>query len=509
MKKVIVVGGGTAGWLAALFFSKYFPANRFSVTVVESSTIGIIGAGEGSTGVLADVVNNRLANFGCNEGDFFKTTGATIKLGNCHEDWRKLNHKYFGPIDGSDSIHVPGCDPIQYFGIATGDPLHLSTQNGALIENNKVTYFNSKNLVDEMCNSTSSLGLQTHAYHFDGHLVGKYFKSVCEKAGVTCVDSTVKDITLSEDGFVKSILLENNNTLDADLFIDCTGFHRLFLGKTYNIPYKSYKQNLPANRAMPFLLPHTDTSHVPYTRARAQKSGWMWQIPVQQRLGCGYVYSSDFITDEQAQQEIEQMLGQEIEPIKIIKFDGGRFEKVWHKNVIAVGLAAAFAEPLEATSIHSTIHQLNVLCKDFLRYEDDLTDPTNEEIYNKRIGKMYDDFADFINIHYITERDDSEFWKLVATGELLTENSKNVLELIKTRTPNTSDWADYPGSVGSPLYNVILNGVGKLNPQIAKQDLTRANMLNQAALGWANQELMVEAYKAQMMDAKTFNQLWV
>jgi tryptophan halogenase len=206
-----------------------------------------------------------------------------------------------------------------------------------------------------------------HALHFDAHKVGKYFKKIVLKnTKIKHIDSEVLDITLNETGFLSSLKLKNQEIINGDFFIDASGFSRVLM-KKLETPWVSYNKNLPVNSAMPFILNYKEREMPdPYTTAWAQSSGWMWQIPVLERKGCGYVFDDNFITPEQAQAEIETTLGRSIDPIRVLKFDTGRLENTWVKNCLAIGLSAAFAEPLEATSIHSTIVQLTKFVFEYL-----------------------------------------------------------------------------------------------------------------------------------------------
>ena len=475
---IVIVGGGTAGWLAALFLKKIHGANR-NITVIESSKIGIIGAGEGSTGIMSDVIQNRMWKFDCNEDDFLKFTGSTPKLGIKHKHWKDTVSEYFGPIDASSSSAAV-IDYIQLHTIANKLKVHTSTRNGILLENGKSTFFSDAENIIRTTNVPShqlntALSLNSHAYHFDAHKVGQYFKTVCEKDNVKHIDAIVKTVKIKENGFLESVILDNGDVISGDFFVDATGFAKLILGKEYGIKWKSYKENLPVNTAMPFILPHkSDEPIANYTTAWAQKNGWMWQIPTADRVGCGYVFDDNFTTHEQAHQEIETVLGHEIDPIRFLKFDTGRMEKFWHKNVLTVGLAAAFAEPLEATSIHTTIVQLHAFCLSFFNDEDYFNEG-NEKRYNELMGKMYDDMRDFLVIHYMGGRTDSEFWKYISSGATQTDFVKQILDIAKVRSPKNSDWLGYMGYIGSPLYNVVLANLDKLSPDVCRRELKLYN----------------------------------
>jgi len=471
--KILICGGGTAGWLAALMIAK---AQRHShnITVVESSKIGIIGAGEGSTGYLTDIILGTNYDYGCNERDFLVETNATVKLGIHHKSWQDVGVDYIAPIDTSAAQSL--IDYTVLHAIANDFPVHLSSIDGFLIEKSKSSFM--------MLEENKLENIRSHAYHFDAHLVGKYFKKVCGDS-VNTIDSEIIDITLTEDGSVKEIKLANGQTIEADFFIDCTGFKKLF-AKKLNVNWISYSKNLPVNRAMPFLLDYEDNEEIkPVTTAWAQSAGWMWQIPTQTRKGCGYVYCSDFISDDDAHAEIEKLLGRSVDPIKVLNFDTGRQEKLWHKNCLFLGLCAAFAEPLEATSIHSTIVQLQSFIFSYLK--DTKQETCNDgsiNVYNKRMSRMYDDFKDFLNLHYMTNRKDSKFWLWMQTRETITETSANILEMQKYRTLQASDIDNYHGYAGASLYNWILAGLGYLNKEIAVKELAFFGDTDKAALIW-------------------------
>jgi flavin-dependent dehydrogenase len=450
--KIAIVGGGTAGWIGALFILKAQPKVH-EVVVIESSKIGIIGAGEGSTGLLVDLLENRWFNTGVDIADFVEKVDGTIKLGIRHKNWTAEKSSYFAPLDGSaTSNQNPDLDFLDVLSKYGADKMHLASNIGQHFEAKQFPSY--------------------YALHFDGHKIGSYLKRHLEKEKITVIDSIVKDIALDDDKNVKHLVLEDNTTVEADFFIDSTGFSRLF-SKKLEIDWVSYKENLPVDRAMPFLLDYEKNEvPEPLTTAHALSSGWMWDIPLQTRRGCGYVYDSSCITDEEAQKEIEDYLGKKITPIKFIRFEAGRSEVVWKNNCMLLGLSAAFAEPLEATSIHTTIIQMLVFCFEFLNKTlEDTTTKKQVERYNLRIAKMYDDIKDFLVLHYQGGRDDSRFWQSFLEGRRTTDFTKEILVKSEKKIPGIFQFDYYFGCIGAPLWNWILAGLGKITKEMAKKDL--------------------------------------
>jgi len=493
--RIAIVGGGTAGWLAALMISKVHK-NTHDITVIESSKIGIIGAGEGSTGYLTDIIQNNTWDYGCNEEDFFRETGATVKLGIKHRDWAGIGKTYYGPIDGTNTS---GGNPDIMFchAIANDIPFHTASYNGYLLHKNKASY----QYDGDVLNST-----KTNSYHFDAHKVGRYFKKITETEGVKHIDAEVLEVIQDERG-IASLKLSDDRTIEADFFIDCTGFARKLMN-AMGVTWTSYQKNLPVNAAMPFLMPHEEGERIePVTTAWAQSSGWMWQIPVAERWGCGYVYDSNFISDDQAHAEIEEALGKRVEPIRFLKFDTGRLDKLWHKNCLALGLCAAFAEPLEATSIHSTIVQLTAFIWDCLRdTRDETQNPGLENLYNIRMIDMYDNFKDFLVLHYQTPRQDTKFWRWMHTGETRTDFVNNILDVVKTRIPRPGDFPRFYGYAGSPLYNWVLAGLGYIDKDLAERDMKFYGVdRNLANISWKIREDDMMNICKNMLDNTEFS----
>jgi len=454
--KIVIVGGGTAGWLAALMISKIRPEH--SVTCIESSKIGIIGAGEGSTGSLTNIVQNEMFDFGCDEQDFIKECDATLKLGIKHIGWNEDPNKfYYGPIDGTPTSN-DRCDIVfqHALGYREQDYLHLATELGYKIHHNKNSFVQING---------------NHAYHFDAHKVGQYFKKISDT--VTHIDSEVDHVQVNgETGYVDAVKLSNGETVEGDMFIDASGFNQVLI-KAVGGKWKSYKENLPVNGALPFLLPYEDDEVIqPVTNAWAQKNGWCWQIPTKNRRGCGYVFCDDFVTPDQAHAEVEQTIGRKVEPIRHIKFDSGRQETLWIKNVLSIGLCAAFAEPLEATSIHTTIMQLKHFIFGSLGATRDITcnEGTVTE-YNKTNAHLYDTMKDFLVAHYTCGRKDTEFWKYINSGATSTDFVRSMHEVCKHRVPNATLFPRQEGSAGWPLWSYVLAGTGALTSEVAEKEV--------------------------------------
>ena len=454
--KIVIVGGGTAGWIASYFIYHSQP-NVHDITVIESSKIGVIGVGEGSTGTMIGLLDGFYLNQKHDINEFLKEVDGSWKMGIYHNNWKGDGTGYFAPIDGSetDSWYE---DALFKYGVAGGgsENMHQISPHGWA--------FHNKDFSGE-----------PNAVHFDGWKVGQFFKK--HTPGINLIDSVVNDIIIGDDGDIKQVKTEDGHIVEGDLFIDCTGFARILM-KKIGVKWESYSDFLPLNAALPFHMKYDEGESwkdEPYTRADALSSGWMWTIPLQSRKGMGYVFDSRFINYEEAQKEVEEYLGKKIEPIRQIKFDPGRGEYLWKNNVLSLGLASTFVEPLEATSIHTTITQLVYFCKEYLRgdYESTMKD-FNRDSYNDKMYKLYDSTAQFISFHYCNHAPNTPFWKSV-------KPHKRALQFKEKSKHKISSYLEFCDSVeGAPhpaLWNWIAAGLGIITPQLAEDELLASGLL--------------------------------
>ena len=467
---ITIVGGGTAGWIAAHFINKSQP-NNHKITVIESSQIGIIGAGEGSTGTMYELLSGNWTNFKIDIKDFLEKTDGTYKMGIMHKHWTPEKNQYFAPIDVSETAFTFEDRIFKYalskYGV---EKMQLASVIGTNYEN--------------------KLYQNTSAYHFDGHKVGKFFKEICEKDGVKTIDAVVKDVELNDKGDVTSITLDNSSVIKSDFFIDCTGFARVLMNKL-GVKWKSYNEYLPVNCAMPFIVKYKEGEEIlPYTTATALSSGWMWNIPLKTRKGCGYVFDENCISRDEAQKEVETFLGHKIKPIKFINFNSGRSEVFWKNNVLTLGLSSAFVEPLEATSIHSTIMQLLFFVNEYLLKDKNKTvTEYNQKSYNEKIVKLYDLTLDFISYHYQGGRNDTQFWKNI-NGKM-TPNAKVYFERSKEKIPSVLETNGIFGSATAGLWNWISAGLKIITPEQAKKELDKFNKYSTAEEEFKKHQSMI------------------
>ena len=446
-----------------------------SITVIDSSKIPTIGVGEGTTAIFKTFLDS----FGLNEQEFIHETHGTIKYGIRHRDWRRLGHEYDGPIDDPHFI-IPKEDPDDFeylnaYCVATGR---------SVAEVHLFEFLIKKNLAPVKFNRSGKLEPNhpfQHAYHIDNLKVGRYLRK--KSKGIQVIDGVMEDVVRDPDsGDIRTLLLDENREVYGDFFIDCTGFRRELIGKIFDSNWISYADELLVNRAMPFFIEHDPVSEIsPFTLAWAQGSGWLWQIPTMDRLGCGYVYSDEFISPDQAQNEIETKLGHPIEPRQDLHFKVGRVGEAWKGNCFAVGLSAGFLEPLEATSIHSTLVQLILFAKEYLK--DALTkNSSGRKRFNERIGRQFDDFKTFINIHYRTERTDTPFWQYVK-DHCLGAASKYLLEKWQEEIPLMKHFDSYLSGlphVETQLYYPVLDGLGLLDKNLARKEMSKRKLKRKA-----------------------------
>lgn len=488
--RFVVVGGGTAGWITALILQDSIRRLQLDaqVCVVESSKIPTVGVGEATTAAF----HVFLRHFGIDLLEFMRNCEATYKLGIRHEDWRRKGFTYYGPIDDPHQVvDAPEGAPTDYlnvYAVSVGKPVQDVHLFGPLLQRKKSPWTTKPD------GSLLALGPFLPAYHFDQALVGKFLKS--KSQGVEIIDNVLSGVERDgESGDVTALLFEDGQRLEGDFFIDATGFRKRLIVGELKAPWISYAHELPVNRALPFWLPIEPGEEIAnYTRAWAQEAGWMWQIPTQFRYGCGYVFSDEFRTPDEAHAEIERVLGREVEVRGDIKFQIGRLEQAWIGNVMAVGLSSSFLEPLESTSIHGTIVQMMMFGGQYLRDPKAMTQALRDD-YNARVGRQVDDFRTFVNTHYATERDDTPFWREVREHRLHPE-TKERLARWKKEMPRHEHFPQY--LFGLPhmetqLHYPVLDGLGLLDPAVAKAEMARDPKLRSFAK--SVHDAMVKEYK--------------
>ena len=413
-KQIIVLGGGAAGWLTALFSKSIFKSDN--VTLIESKTIGILGAGEGTTPHMLSFLRSIQINI----DDLIKQTKGTIKNGISFENWNGDKKKYlhpFGVFKEADPFHVPNLFSHDCY------DFYLKKLIDKKLDFKKYDYPTKISYENKVDNINISYGLHIDAYEF-----AKYLKGVAIKRGVKHIQGDFKELETDKSDYIKSIQIKDNKRYKCDFVFDCTGFARLLIGKHYKQKWVSYRNHLSMKKAIPFVL-EKEEDIKPYTQAIAMKNGWMWKIPLQNRIGTGYVFDSDYIGDNQAIDEINQFLGKKIKPIKVINFKAGRFENSWVKNCMAVGLSSSFTEPLEATSLYLTVEQLNI----FAQYIPNMFKPNTKILkqFNDIINNSNDKVMHFLYLHYLTKRKDSKFWKEFKDKNKCPQGFKDILEHIK------------------------------------------------------------------------------
>jgi tryptophan 7-halogenase len=403
--RVVIVGGGTAGWMTAAALAKLLP-RRCTVRLVESEAIGIIGVGEATLPHIR-AFNQRL---GIDEAEFMALTRATFKLGIEFRDWGAIGDSYIHPF----GTFGRGGDEVEFHHQWT----RLRLEGQELLDLGEYSMgvvaarMNRFSLPDPDPESiASTFG---YAYQFDATLFAPFLRRLAEQLGARRTEGRVVGVDRDgENGDILSIRMESGETIEGDLFVDCSGFISLLLGKTLGEPFQDWSRWLPADRAVAMPC-RTRTSVTPYTSAIAMGSGWRWRIPLQHRTGNGYVYSSAFIDDEAAREAlVEAVEGEAIAEPRVLRFQAGRRERSWAHNCVAIGLASGFLEPLESTSIYLIQAAITALVELFPERR---ISPVDRHEFNRLIDLEYDRIRDFLILHYhATTRADTPFWDYVRT----------------------------------------------------------------------------------------------
>lgn len=422
IRKITIVGGGTAGWMTAALLSHLFNDGGFDIKLIESDEIGTIGVGEATI----PAIRNYHALAGLDQVAMIRATQATFKLGIEFVDWRALGHSYihgFGKI-GQDLLWL---HPHQFWlkYAARGQTKHFD--HYAL---NCLAARQNRFCLPDPRNPGSPLADLDYAYHFDASLFARFLRAHAEQRGVTRIEGRIVSAELRPaDGHVDQVLLNDGRRVDGELFIDCSGMRALLLGQTLGVGYEEWSHWLPCDRAL--AVPCESVAPLtPYTRSTARAAGWQWRIPLQHRIGNGHVYSSAHISDDEAADVLLANLdGRALADPRPVRFTPGRRHRSWERNVVAIGLSSGFLEPLESTSIHliqTAILRLVALFPGAAINAADVAE------YNRQTSFEFEDVRDFIIAHYkVTEREDTPFWAYVRNMDIPDSLSAR-LELFRT-----------------------------------------------------------------------------
>ena len=392
--------------MAAAVLAKTLAGAGITITLVESEEIGTVGVGEATIPPIREL--NAL--LGIDENAFVRMTGATFKLGISFENWGAVGQNYLHPFGrfGAEIGPLPFhsyWQALRAFDEPTAGPLTSYSMSAMAAAAGKFRHPSP--------NSRGPLSDISYAFHFDAGLYAKYLRGLAEAGGVVRREGQIVDVGLTDAGFIRDVAMDDGDRLAADFFIDCSGFQGLLIEGALRTGYVDWSHWLPCDSAI--AMPTTRIAEpVPFTRAIAEDAGWQWRIPLQHRMGNGHVFSSAFTTKDAAERILRtSVTGEPLADPRLLRFTTGRRRKAWSKNVLAIGLAAGFLEPLESTSIHlvqSALTRLLALFPDKGFASADIA------YFNRATELEYERVRDFLILHYhVTKRDDSAFWRHVRT----------------------------------------------------------------------------------------------
>ena len=469
--RIVIVGGGSAGWMTAAYLSKILE-HKVDIQLVESSNIGTVGVGEATF----STVRLFFESLGLKEEDWMRHCNASYKLAIKFVDWNVERRHFYHPFQRFDS--VKGASTIEWwlklkrdtapydyscFVVpAICDALRSPRYHDGHVFDNKVDeYLSSENPYKAML--LEELKIQyPYAYHFDASLVAKFMSQYAQERGARQIIDDVLEVKLAENGFIQSIVTQTHGTIEGDLYIDCTGFRGLLINETLKEPFISFKESLPCDSAIALQVSsHPESEGIkPYTTATALSSGWVWNIPLFHRIGTGYVYSSAFQNPVSAEEEFRQHLGKRSDGCKAnhLKMRIGRCRNSWVKNCVAIGLSSGFVEPLESTGIFFIQHGIEQLATHFPNKEFDEESITS---YNRTVADVIDGVREFLTLHYAaSSRNDTPFWKSTKTDFMIPSELSERLKLWKRRLPTNRTINPRYHGFEAYSYSVMLLGLG-------------------------------------------------
>ena len=507
VRKIVIVGGGSAGWMTATYLKAAF-GDRLEITLVESATVSSIGVGEATFSTLRYFFDY----LGLPEERWMPACNGTYKLGIKFVDWRRRGHSFFHPFEhfpvysgftlgewwlrsGPTPEFDRDCFIHATLAAAKRSPRHL---DGSLLFTEEL----AAHLTDDAAETSgrrATLSEESsqypYAYQFDASLLAQFLMRLAVEQGVRRVEDEVVSCELDERGWIDHLVTKEHGPLGADLFIDCSGFRGLLLNGTLGEPFISYQEMLPNDRAVALRVP-VDCAREgiqPFTTATARDAGWIWTIPLYGRIGTGYVYSSDHCTPEAAEADLRRFVGPAADRLEAnhIRMRVGRNRRSWVANCVAVGLSSGFVEPLESTGIFFIQHGIEQLVKCFPGAAG--FDQVRIQHYNDRVGRAIDGICEFLSFHYYgAARADNDYWRATNERELPGELKERV-RLWQTDLPDLENIYPYYHGFEPYSWTTLLMGLGNfparqrpvvdmLDPAAAEREFARLKESAQRAV---------------------------